>query len=215
MVRQFDPVSNEANLHQSNRIDGFIFHPKHIDDELLWKAFKHGDEHALMTIFDRFSQPMYNYGYKIWNNSEGVKDSIQELFIELWKNRTRLSDTDAIKPYLFKSLRRKLLREKLSSRVVLWLRLFTSEEGVEQSDEFKLIEGQESDLQRKKIDKILNEHLTDRQREAIFLRYYEEMDYDNIAAVMNLKKQVVYNLINKALERLRSVKQCFKPTMRP
>jgi len=45
--------------------------------------------------------------------------------------------------------------------------------------------------------------LTKRQHEAIFLRYFEELNCDEIASVMNLSKQAVYNLLHHALLELK------------
>src|SRR5262245_24498141 len=97
----------------------YVFHPEHMDDAALWTAFRMGDEKALVSIFDRFTKLLYNYGYKIVREEDVVKDAIQDLFIELWKNRETLGDTTSIKFYLFKSLRRKLIRiESRASRTV-------------------------------------------------------------------------------------------------
>ena len=69
-----------------------VLHPDHMDDLILWRAFRAGDEKALITIFGRFSRPMYNYGYKIASDRELVKDAIQELFIDIWQNRERFEE---------------------------------------------------------------------------------------------------------------------------
>lgn len=180
-----------------------IMHPEYMDDLILWKAFRSGNEKALITIFDRFTKPLYNYGYKIVGESELVKDCIQELFIEMWQNRARLGDTDSIKFYLFKSLRRKLVRSKTKSQS----RIFNSlsidyNNEVSPSHEFVLISEQISLEKKEKLMMMLNK-LTKRQHEAIFLRYFEELNCEQIAAVMELSKQAVYNLLHHALDQLK------------
>lgn len=180
-----------------------VMHPEYMDDLILWKAFRSGNEKALITIFDRFTKPLYNYGYKIVGESELVKDCIQELFIEMWQNRARLGDTDSIKFYLFKSLRRKLVRSKTKSQS----RIFNSlsidyNNEVSPSHEFVLISEQISLEKKEKLMMMLNK-LTKRQHEAIFLRYFEELNCEQIAAVMELSKQAVYNLLHHALDQLK------------
>jgi RNA polymerase sigma factor (sigma-70 family) len=54
-----------------------------------------------------------------------------------------------------------------------------------------------------KITALLNE-LPKRQKEVIYLHYFEEMDYNQIAAVMGINYQSVLNLTQKALQKLRS-----------
>lgn len=178
-------------------------HPHHMDDLTLWKAFRSGDEKALVSIFDRFSGPMFNYGYKLIGDRALVQDSIQDLFVEIWQNRERLGDTDSIKFYLFKSLRRKLIRLKGKSENQIFGRLssdYSTE--VSPSPEFLMISEQLSLEKRQKVINMLST-LTRRQKEAMFLRYFDELNCDQIAMVMDLKKSAVYNLIHHAVEKLR------------
>lgn len=176
-----------------------------MDDAALWTAFRKGDEKALVSIFDRFTKLLYNYGYKIVGEEDVVKDAIQDLFIELWKNRATLGDTTSIKFYLFKSLRRKLVRISTKNRRSLMVR-FRAEHEKETlpSPEFLLIAEQTSEEERQKIMTLLG-NLTKRQREAIFLRYFEELSYDQIAVIMDMSKQAVYNLVSRSIEQLRNI----------
>jgi RNA polymerase sigma factor (sigma-70 family) len=181
-----------------------VFHPSYLDESTLWKAFKAGDEKALVSIFDRFAKILFNYGFKIYHESEVVKDTVQELFIELWKNKKNLSDTDSIKFYLFKSLRRKLHRVKKTQIDKEFLQLTEGNDATAPSHEFFVIAEQTSLERRQKLMKMLDS-ITVRQREAIFLRYFEEMSYENIAAIMEMSRQSVYNLIHKGLTQLREL----------
>ena len=194
---KYDSTEGSEHLH------GLVLHPKHMDDLTLWKAFKSGDEKAFMTIFDRSTKPMYNYGCKVIGDGELVKDAIQELFIEVWQNRSRLGDTDSIKFYLFKSLRRKLIRLKAKSEKYHFGNLSVElNEDASPSHEFLLI-SEQIELEKKERVTSLLKTLTKRQHEAIFLRYFEELSCDQIAAVMELSKQAVYNLLHHALDQLK------------
>lgn len=197
LKKKYKPTEGSESPHK------LVLHPEHMEDLSLWKAFRAGDEKALITIFDRFTRVLYNYGYKIISDRELVKDCIQELFIEIWQNRTRLGDTDSIKYYLFKSLRRKLVRSKAKSENRLFgnLSIDYSKE-VSPSHEFVLITEQIS-IEKKEKVMIMLSKLTKRQHEALFLRYFEELNCDQIAIVMELSKQAVYNLIHHALDQLK------------
>jgi RNA polymerase sigma factor (sigma-70 family) len=180
-----------------------VLHPDHMDDLTLWRAFRAGDEKALITIFGRFTKLMFNYGYKITGDRELVKDAIQELFIEIWQNRERLRDTDSIKYYLYKSLRRKVVRIKNRSENRLF-RTFSDADNseVSPSPEYLLIDEQISAERREKVCTMLSK-LTRRKKEAIYLRYFEELTCDQIADIMQLSKQGVYNIIHHALMELK------------
>lgn len=180
-----------------------VFHPAHIDEGALWRAFKAGDEKALISIFDRFAKVLFNYGIKIYGEREVVKDAVQELFIGLWKNKQNLSDTDSIKFYLFRSLRRKLHRIK-KSKVNSFLQLSENDDAICPPHEFFMVAEQTMFEQRERLMKMLD-NLTSKQQEAIFLRYFEELSYDKIAGIMEMNKQSVYNLIHKGICQLRKL----------
>jgi RNA polymerase sigma factor (sigma-70 family) len=48
-------------------------------------------------------------------------------------------------------------------------------------------------------------NLSRRQQEVIYLRFYMDADTDEIAEIMSLNRQSVYNLLHDALRRLRKV----------
>jgi RNA polymerase sigma factor (sigma-70 family) len=181
-----------------------LFRPDHMSDGALWNSFRKGDEKAFAIIFDRNVKLLYNYGMKITVDSILVKDSVQELFIELWKNHQNLGETDSIKFYLYKSIRRKLIRAKSRKSLNGFVKLPMeySHESIP-SAECDMVDAQTSIEKKQQITQLLNT-LSKRQREAVFLRYFEEMEYEKIASVMELSKQVVYNLVNRAIASLRT-----------
>lgn len=178
--------------HASSKV--LHLHPDHLEDGILWDAFRKGDDRALVTIFDRYAQSLYNYGCKILVDRESVKDHVQDLFLDLCRKRGKLGATYAIKFYLFKALRRKLIRSKLKARLIS---LITSDLTTP-SAEADLIDKESIEHQQRVLEHRLT-RLTNRQREAIFLRYYEELSFDKIAEIMDLRKQSIYNLINESL----------------
>jgi len=82
-----------------------------VSDKQLWKTFKAGGKTDFAQIYEKHAAVLYNYGRHIRTDQALVKDCIQELFIDIWKNRKTLGATDSIKFYLLKSLRRKIIYE--------------------------------------------------------------------------------------------------------
>lgn len=173
-------------------------HPEHLDDAMLWRAFRNGDDTAFITIFDTHARSLYNYGCKISDDTAMVKDAIQDLFAGLLQTRSRLGETNAIRFYLFKALRRRLIRSKARRTFI-----FFDFEQHSPSHEFVLISEQSSAEQNKEVSAALS-RLSKKQQEVIFFRYYEALSYDQIADLMGLRKQYVYNLINGAIKALRN-----------
>ena len=57
--------------------------------------------------------------------------------------------------------------------------------------------------QRQQLKAGLSE-VSDRQREVLFLRYYEGLTYEEISEVMDLQYQSIRNLVSRALKKLKA-----------
>ena len=180
---------------------------KQNDDLQLWLLLKQGDEDAFALLFDKYHTTLYNYGIKL---SPGkpylVEDAIQDLFVTLWQSRERLSDTTSIKYYLFRSLRRQIVR--LLGKDALLERFeqpdFLSDRRQEPSIEMQLMESESEQYQLKVLRAALLE-LSPRQLEAIRLHFFEGFDYGSIAQIMEMNEQSVRNLLQRSIYKLRHV----------
>jgi len=173
-------------------------------DHELWQRFKRGDGPSLVELLRRHHDDLYRYGLKLANgDADAAKDAIQEVFGELWARRERLADVQFVKTYLLTALRRTLYRHHLLvMREQTEASGFDAGEGLVFSAEDLLVAQLGEEEQRHKLLAALNQ-LTKRQREAVYLKFYEELSYDEIADVMNIGTQPVYNLIHQALRELR------------
>ncbi len=175
-----------------------------LSDAVVWDKFKEGNEAALSKIYHSHIDSLYNYGIKFNNNSDFVKDCIQELFFELINHRSNLGSTNNIKFYLLKSLRRKIARH---SGKIIHLR-FGNNDGDEVSDnpvpsaENMLID-EETNFEMEGKVKVLLQKLSKRQKEAIYLKFYQELGYDEISDVMSISYQSARTIIFKAIKTLR------------
>ncbi|MCC6816431.1 MAG: sigma-70 family RNA polymerase sigma factor [Saprospiraceae bacterium] len=171
-------------------------------ESVIWNRLRAGEESALKEIYEEYFDSLINYGLRMSPHTELVEDSVQELFIEIWRLHQNLSPTDNIKNYLICSFRRKLIK-KLKSRPVSQSEEILSQE-VDTDSNFinQLIDNEESiDLQNR-ISKAM-ESLSSRQKEAIYLKFHEGLEYEEICESMELKYQSVRNLISTGILRLR------------
>lgn len=176
-----------------------------MDDSELWNAFRAGDDLAFGQIARHHYRSLFTYGIKFSKDLEFVKDCIQDLFLELWIKRETIGDTDFVKFYLLKSLRRKIHRESLKQN---WMTdeddlNFEAENVGEISIEQKIIEIETNE----EILQLLNQQLTlltKRQQEIIYLRFFENLDNESIAQLMSISRQAVANLLYRTIQELRS-----------
>ncbi|SDE05473.1 RNA polymerase sigma factor, sigma-70 family [Mucilaginibacter pineti] len=173
-----------------------------VDDAELWDLFRGGNDVAYTQLIKKYSKPLFNYGYRICQDRDFLKDCIQDVFLELWSRRLRISPTPAVKWYLFKALRLRIFREQSK-----WNRNEALDENyqflVEFNIESKIISEQENTTLNSRIQQVLKA-LPTRQREIMYLRFYENLDFDNISQIMEISKQSVHNLLQKAYKNFRT-----------
>lgn len=173
-------------------------------ERAVWSEFRNSNRKALDYIFEKYVRLLYIYGGKISKDQGLVEDCIQDLFTELWNKRSVLGETDNIKFYLFKSLRRKIVRRLSVDQRLLGDQLKEKEtiQNVEFPIEFNIIQDQISNEREVMMKKALAS-LTERQREAIYLKFYEKLPYQQIAGVMDIDLKSAYNIVSKAIDSLR------------
>lgn len=174
-----------------------------LDDRQLWKAFKSGDQKAYACIYQKHVRLLFTYGSKLTKDRDLVKDCIQDLFFYLWNRREKLGETDHINYYLFKSLRRSII-DKLGKADIHILDGETSPDynfKMVSSFEANLIEHQSFEEDHKRLVRALDQ-LPERQKETIFLKYYHNLSFEEIASIMSINRRSVYKLMHKALDAL-------------
>lgn len=155
----------------------------------------------LGALFRTQFSNLYYYGLKLVSHSELVKDTVQDIFVELLDRDTSLTPIENINAYLYVSLRRKLLRSVQKHRNTQTEDETTPECFFFSPEDFLIHQELGAEFKRTIVD--IFRKLTERQREVIFLRFKHELEFDDIASVMDMKVQSVRNLLFRALEQIR------------
>jgi RNA polymerase sigma factor (sigma-70 family) len=172
-----------------------------MSEKKLWNDLRAGDKNALEAIYRSYFSDLYTYGKRFTQDENTVEDCIQELYIELWNRRDKLSETDAIRPYLYISLKRKIFYKVKNIRKTTETPLEESHFEIELAIDQILI-NKESSLEKSENLKKAFEQLSSRQKEILYLKYYSGMDYDEISEVMDLNYQSARNLVSRAITKL-------------
>jgi RNA polymerase sigma-70 factor (ECF subfamily) len=176
-------------------------------DLQLWTAFKNGDKEALGNLFKRYYPLLFQYGIKLCNKKTLLEDCIQELFIELWQNKSG-NEIISVKAYLLKAVRYKVFKALKGKTAMESTDTISDEMNFEISHENFLITEQENLEKAKKILEAVNS-LPTRQKEIIYLRVYQNLDYENICEIMGVNYQVARNLFYQAIQSLRKLVPLF------
>lgn len=186
----------------SNRYD------THSGDAETWQELKQGNKNALELIFHRYHADLFRYAVKLTGNPVQAEDHIQELFLRIWNRRDNLGDVTGVKTYLWTALRRSLLAEQKEKS---W---YEQRNGVEQrSDKLRIMQfsaeeliiHQEENTQRSRALKQAMDQLSDKQREILYLKYFDGMSYEEIEEIMSINYQTARNYVYEGLKALKVV----------
>lgn len=173
-------------------------------DKEWWAALQAGEEDALAHIYTTYIDDLLQYGQRFSQDVLLVEDCIQELFVQLWKKRSNLGETSSIRAYLLVALRRSIFRAVKKKMQHISNKSpedydFQAELAVED-----MIIAEEVSKEQSEQLAAAFEELSKRQREVLYLRFYQEMDYEDICEIMDLGYQSVRNLVSAAINRLRT-----------
>lgn len=167
----------------------------------IWSNFKGGDFASLGILFETHYQELFYYGIKIVALPELVKDTIQDLFTDMWERRSKMSTVENIKAYLIISLRRELIhriskvrKENMDDQLLPLQFSFSAEDF--------LISTEQNTEHSRLLTKSM-EGLTDRQREVILLRFFHGLEFQEISQALEMNIQSVRNLLFRSLDKIR------------
>lgn len=180
--------------------------------EELWIHMLPGDHLALDAIVKRHYNLLYQYGCKFTRDASQVKDCIQDMFLYIWQRRHAINETASVEHYLMKALRRRLERALSKTGTTEGMGFLEVTDTCATPDDQIIQQEQKTALADKIKQCILL--LSNRQQEIIYLRFYLNASPADIADIMQLNRQSVYNLLHDALNKLRqSTGAYFKPAM--
>ncbi|HSC40593.1 MAG TPA: sigma-70 family RNA polymerase sigma factor, partial [Chitinophagaceae bacterium] len=153
-------------------------------------------------------------GCRFTHDTGLVKDCIQDLFLFLWHKRAAISQTPSVQNYLVKALRRRLQRAlaKTTHSVMPGSDMIAFMTETESSLETDIIAKEQSAELARHIKKGVAS-LSRRQQEIIHLRFYLNADTGQIADIMQLNRQSVYNLLHDAIRQLRLISELYFKTV--
>lgn len=171
--------------------------------EQIWDEFRKGRELAFTALYKRYVSDLYHYGERLTDDKQLIEDSIHDLFVELWRQRARYEPVHRLKFYLLKSFRNRLMKNlRKAGRIV------QRSSGDQYDIELLLVSGTittEADASSEELPGLQKgiDHLSPREKQAIVLRFYDGLSYDEIASLMTISTRSVYKLMYRAIGSLK------------
>lgn len=168
----------------------------HIDT---WNKLLKGDSTALEDLYNEHYICLLNYGMKFCGERELTKDCVFQLFLKLWDGREKLPTLQNVRAYLITCVHNDLLQTIKKNNTQAANKIYTDSES---SYEDYIIEVQHNNELKNKLMSAFQK-LTEREKELLRLRFFEDLDYDEISSRCCITKRTAYNIIYGALKSLK------------
>ena len=185
-------------IDNAGKQESLIVEKVKISDKDLLSGVRDGDQTAYSKLYSRYAGELLSYGKFLISNNDVIEDAVHDVFINIWSSRQNQIEINNIKSYLFISVRRAIFAKvKKNSKREFDAEILESRLGSQPSTEDSIINNELEEERILLIRNLINK-LSDRQREIIFLRYFQNLNYDEISLLLEIDKKYAYNLTSKA-----------------
>jgi len=168
----------------------------------LWDCVCLNDQNAYAELHCHLYPGLFIYAKGILKDDDAADDLVQDLFVKLWTKKSSIGKIGNVKGYFYSSLRCMAINYLKSRKNMATNSLMVAPEDMQLSAE-SLITGKEEEMKLTKIMEAALNRLPSRQREIVYLRFYEDLEYTQIVEVTGVKYQSVINHIYRAMQFLR------------
>ena len=179
------------------------------NDQQLVKDYLDGDEESFDVLLNRHLKPVYNFIYRICKNKEDTEEIVQDTFFKTWKNLKKYHEDQSFKTWLYtiaKNTTMDLLRKKKS---LTFSELSDSNDESENSfqdniaDEAPLPDELFALAEKKKLLDNLLDRLPPIYKEVLLLKYGSELEFEEIAKILNKPPETIRSQHRRALIKLK------------
>jgi RNA polymerase sigma-70 factor (ECF subfamily) len=174
---------------------------------------KAGDQQSFELLLQRYRTPLVNFLYRMVRNREQAEDLAQEVFLRVYRAREDYEPSAKFTTWLFRiatNLALNSLRDHRHQKLEISMdapMVADAEDGderpMEVADEHPDIEQHLVEEARKKMIRHAIEKLPEKQRAAVLLHKYQELDYGEISKILQCSESALKSLLFRAYETLR------------
>src|SRR5438270_6733078 len=181
-----------------------------VSDAEIMLRVKTGDQSAFEYLVQKYRRPIVSFMYRMARNAAAAEDLAQEVFLRVYRSRESYEATAKFTTWLYRiatNLAANHARDTRHERPEVQVSIDEpDEESGTTVDVADTRTNVEQDLVREERLKAIRKHiqaLPERQRNAVIMHKYQNLDYKQIADVLKLSESATKSLLFRAYETLR------------
>jgi RNA polymerase sigma-70 factor (ECF subfamily) len=179
-------------------------------DAVLMLRVKRGDRAAFAGLVEKYKQPVLNFIYRTLRDETEAEDLAQNVFLQVYKSRSRYRRTAKFSTWLFTIARNLCLNElrrrsRHPTESIEETHTDNEEQPQRQYEDKSQMAPPENLLHGELVQKIEEAlaELPENQRSAILLCRQDELSYEEIAEVLDCSLSATKSLIHRGRETLK------------
>ena len=182
-------------------------------DVQLMLDVKAGDTQSFELLLQRYRSPLVNFLYRMVRDREQAEDLAQEVFLRVYRAREDYVPSAKFTTWLFRiatNLALNSVRDNRHHKMEVSIDApvtVDAEDGDEKqfevADQHPDIEEHLVEEARKQMIRHAIDKLPEKQRAAVLLHKYQELDYSEIAKILSCSESALKSLLFRAYEALR------------
>src|ERR1700741_1273338 len=171
---------------------------------------KAGDESAFEYLVQKYRRPMVGFMYRMSHNAAAAEDLAQEVFLRVYRSRSGYEASAKFTTWLYRiatNLAVNHARDTRNERPEKMASLDQPDEEtgttMDVADSSLTVEQKILRRERMAAIRAKVQGLPERQRTAVLMHKYQQMDYKQIAEVLKLSESATKSLLFRAYETLR------------
>ena len=175
-------------------------------DAQLMLRVKEGDDSSFAELLERYRKPVIHFVYRMVQNQSVAEELSQDVFLRIYRARKAYEPSARFTTWLFSIASNIALNAIRDSRAEKLVDSMDGDEyaGPEVADRHRTVE--QALIEEARLAEVRRavRHLPAKQRAAVLMHKYEEMDYGQIARALECSESAVKSLLFRAYETLRS-----------
>jgi len=184
--------------------------PSGLTDAEVMLRVKAGDEPAFDYLVQKYRRPMVSFMYRMAHNAAAAEDLAQEVFLRVYRSRASYEASAKFTTWLYRIATNLAVNHARDTRHERPENMASLDEPDEQTgttmdvaDTSPNVEERLVRQERLKAIRQSVENLPERQRLAVLMHKYQQMDYKQIGEVLKLSESATKSLLFRAYETLR------------
>jgi len=168
-------------------------------DELIMEAVKRGELQQATLLFERYHKRIFNFLARMTMDRDLAEDLTQNVFLRIIKYRTSYRDGNRFQSWIYQ-----VARNVFSDHYQANKNRFSDFVDVEKISDH-MADREESEEQDEK-ERLLHrsmQKLTEEQRELLVLTRFQQMKYEEVAAIMDTTVANIKVKVHRAILKLR------------